>query len=415
MIVGKVEQQGILDMNYLELDPFGSVNLEDLAEKLEGKWYLVRELCWVGIGSSEWQPFGHFELLEKILTSLSNLERISLAKLTLFAEGKLTKFVEFLNTKLHLKRFELELNDSNKNNHERFLTMLSENIKVDELFVKIKTMVVKSTKLLDLVSKNPFLKTFHLEIFFTDLPTNELISQVFGVIGESNNLETFDLTVHSFGQLLTMPKYLTYSIQKTSSLRELKICGFNFCNSFLNLSEPIKNNKTINKLDFRYNLLGRDDGEAVSLILSGNSNITDLKLNNNFLGAATSHIFQSLKTNYSLQSLDLSDNLIGKEIGKKIGEMLIANKVLKNLDLSNNPMNEGLLFIFDALSENTCLEFLSCSNSMEENQEQIETLSKSISNVLEKNSNLTSLNFANHHFNYEQVDSILKALSEEQA
>jgi hypothetical protein len=137
------------------------------------------------------------------------------------------------------------------------------------------------------------------------------------------------------------------------------------------------------------------------LFLPDNKSLLTLNLSRkNLTDSHAMQIAEMLKVNKKLRRLELEGNFFGPEALKHFAEALKVNKTLRYLDLENNRLTDngnddsGILAIFDALKHNTMLISLNLSNNYL-------TLScgQSIIDSLRKNKSLIHLElFSNQRF-----------------
>jgi hypothetical protein len=83
--------------------------------------------------------------------------------------------------------------------------------------------------------------------------------------------------------------------------------------------------------------------KAICDVLKSNTTVTSFSMKKNgFQAKSAQAIAEMLSDNGALLVLSLSDNRLGtKEVGEVLGEMLNANSVLKELDVSSNNAYQG--------------------------------------------------------------------------
>ena len=136
-------------------------------------------------------------------------------------------------------------------------------------------------------------------------------------------------------------------------------------------TSPTKTSSSGLKLYLSFNGIHEDGAASIAKVLqSGSSVITLLNLCGNPIGGrGLQFIAKALITNTSLVELDLSHCLlvISEENGPVVTEMLIKNKTLKSLDLSDYEdegmiLDTGLSYIAEGLKRNSALEELRLRN-----------------------------------------------------
>lgn len=137
------------------------------------------------------------------------------------------------------------------------------------------------------------------------------------------------------------------------------------------------------------------------LFLPENKSLLTLNLSRkNLTDAHAIQIAEMLKVNKKLRRLELEGNFFGPESAKYFAEALKVNKTLRYLDLENNKLTDngnddtGLLSLFEALKHNTMLISINLTNNYL-------TLScgQAIIDCLRKNKSIIHLEvFANQRF-----------------
>ena len=134
------------------------------------------------------------------------------------------------------------------------------------------------------------------------------------------------------------------------------------------LYKSLKVNKTLKCIDLRINEIGIEGFECISDILRLNSSINELNIGSN-IGIATvkessKAIYEGLKKNNSLISLDVSVSFLGEEGCEWLSEGLKLNSSLRNLCFDKNYIKDGLIYLTEALKINKYLINLILSNNL---------------------------------------------------
>ena len=203
----------------------------------------------------------------------------------------------------------------------------------------------------------------------------------------------------------------------------------------------IENNNKISFLDLQNNNLTKKSSKYLCKIISSNyPNVTDLILSKNNLGnEAIIKIFDSIKINNTLLSLDLSETQIDEKSIKYISEIIDKEYPLEKLLLTKNNLKKSCTYIkhllvkknnikylklnyckiennfnliFQGLAENKMLQILDLSNNnLSLNQEFFEE----ITNILKINNTLIKLKLNEVNIDDIVVDYISKGLKENKA
>ena len=157
------------------------------------------------------------------------------------------------------------------------------------------------------------------------------------------------------------------------------------------------------------NNIGAAGAEYIFDALKKNTSLTSLDLGGNNIGAAgAKYIFYALKENTSLTTLYLRDNNIGAAGAKYIADALKENTSLTTLYLSSNNIGDaGAKYIADALKENTSLTTLDLfGNNIGD------AGAKDIAEALKVNTSLTSLDLINNNIGSAGAKAIADALKD---
>lgn len=105
---------------------------------------------------------------------------------------------------------------------------------------------------------------------------------------------------------------------------------------------------------------------------TSNSNLKQLGLKDNKLGSSSVLIFQALKDNTKLETLNLSGNSINGQVAEDIAKVIKSNPGLKHLSLCDNILKSSAAVILKALKNNSQLKclFLICQTIVQPNHHQ---------------------------------------------
>ncbi|WP_039454784.1 leucine-rich repeat domain-containing protein [Candidatus Jidaibacter acanthamoebae] len=175
------------------------------------------------------------------------------------------------------------------------------------------------------------------------------------------------------------------------------------------LFEVLKENETITSLNLSDNNIGEAGGIAIAEALKENKTITSLDLGGNDIGAAGGiAIAEASKENKTITSLNLSDNNIEEAGGIAIAEALKENKTITSLDLSGNDIREaGGIAIAKALKENKTITSLNLGYNKIREAGGI-----AIAEALKENQTITSLNLGYNNIREAVWIAIVEALKE---
>lgn len=199
---------------------------------------------------------------------------------------------------------------------------------------------------------------------------NEIISK-FEKDSEGN------LIVSNIADLQNLPKGLQisfsakiiediFTVLKDSRVVKLDAMFLNIDAKIMNkLASALKTNQTLNSLDLRYNAIGPKGAKELAEALKENQTLISLDLcSNTIYSEGVKELASVLLKNQTLTSLNLSNNKIGHEGTKELAEALKMNRTLTSLNLNGNAINsEGAKVLASLLKENQMLTSLVLSNN----------------------------------------------------
>ena len=175
----------------------------------------------------------------------------------------------------------------------------------------------------------------------------------------------------------------------------------------LALAEALKTNTTIQSLNLSYNKLGPEVDIALAEVLKTNTTLQTLNLeHNNFGPEGFLALAEALKINTTLQSLNLQSSKLGGEGALALAEALKTNTTLQTLNLKWNNINpEEALALAEALKTNTTLQMLDLSGN-KLGPEGAEALAE----ALKANTTLTTLDLSTNDFGTKGALALAEAL-----
>ncbi|AIF81938.1 hypothetical protein I862_06920 [endosymbiont of Acanthamoeba sp. UWC8] len=173
------------------------------------------------------------------------------------------------------------------------------------------------------------------------------------------------------------------------------------------LFEVLKENKTITSLDLSDNDLKDAEVIAIAEVLKENKTITSLNLSGNYIEeAGVIAIAEALKGNKTITSLDLGYNRIREAGWIAIAETLRKNKTLTLLNLGYNNIREaGWIAIAEALKENKIITSLDLSDDYITDKGAIELIK-----LLESNKSILEINLRKRTISpdkFEEVNDLI--------
>ena len=265
-----------------------------------------------------------------------------------------------------------------------------------------------------------------IELLSETLIKNENIPLAYLFL-ENNELK---YGIEDVSNIISNNKFITLVDIKNNILNDDDICK---------LFESLKAESKILTLDLSLNVIDTDGIKAIYEYLKKNQNLRQIILNNNFLSEKSCvvikkmledsnvHlknlslegcqiksyavlIFEGLKKNTILDSINLADNNIGilKEKFSLLSPCLKENKNLKELNLDSNAINnECLKLILDGIAESKSLKFVSFRyNKFERNIFYV------VYDTLEKNKNLKKFDFTNSGFYPNELEELQNKIKE---
>lgn len=184
---------------------------------------------------------------------------------------------------------------------------------------------------------------------------------------------------------------LAQSLKANHSLQTLSTM-FNFTrNGALSIRNALDSNATIKKLDVSNSFMGFEGAKEVCMCLKTNKCISEFQFNNNDLGRGNSLVLcDALKENSSVIILGIGFNYLGPEDGLAIADMLKINRTLTNLNVCTNELGtEGMLAIGASLQKNQVLRILD-ANSVSAD------IGQFLGTVLLHNKSLTEINLSDN-------------------
>jgi hypothetical protein len=205
----------------------------------------------------------------------------------------------------------------------------------------------------------------------------------------------------------TYPKYLSEVLKTNKTVKRLDLSGHRMNAADLQaLSDSLKKNKHLVEVDLSQSLVKDPNGlNVIFETLQINSSI--VKLNIRHLDVFDKNTsFSSLRSNKSLRDIDLSDNFLGDEGCKLIADILKTNDSLKDINLSHNVIQSaGFKELSEALKVNITLKKINLSANTARLGE-----IKMISEAIKVNKSLTELDLSELGFDLEGTKALADAL-----
>ena len=157
---------------------------------------------------------------------------------------------------------------------------------------------------------------------------------------------------------------ITESLQINANLQSLKLKNITIEGVEL-ISEIVRTNKTLQKLDLSNNKLSDDGTITISDGLKNNTTLLELNIShNNITNKAIKNITESIQVNTTLEKLDLSHNILSDDGATLISSCLKCNNSLLKLNISHNGITDkGTKEIAEAIKINSTLQNIDISRN----------------------------------------------------
>lgn len=253
------------------------------------------------------------------------------------------------------------------------------------------------------------LSSYGLALLGSLLTNNTVIKSLFIIDGINNTINisslrgnTISLSKHNYGDLETI--VISSFVHSNKILTNLDLSDNKIGDPGAKaLCQALKDKTKVTSVDLRYNSkIGSNGAKMFSEVIIKNKSIKTF-----------SHIPVSdlRENNCTVMSLIIQDAGIGITEAMVIASLLQINTILKTLNLSNSPWQQGLIgdigatAIAEALRQNTTLLNLNLTGN-----EITDIGSKNIGNILKDNSTLLSLGMAKNNIGDIGVTSIAASL-----
>ncbi len=171
---------------------------------------------------------------------------------------------------------------------------------------------------------------------------------------------------------------------------ELYATGFRFKDEDIKiLSEALKTNTSLQSLELSMNDITDDGALHLANALKTHKTLKVLNLSDNKItDIGAQHLANALEVNISLQTLNMSHNLIGNQGARYIAKALESNKTLQELNIKRNSIgDDGTQYFAKALGTGASLQVLHLSS----NDDITDAGMQYLANALETNTSLHEL------------------------
>ena len=159
---------------------------------------------------------------------------------------------------------------------------------------------------------------------------------------------------------------LSECLKEDDTLKKLNISGNSISDDGATaISDGLKINNSLQELNMEYNKISNKGAKRIAEAIKVNTTLKILNINDNTISDdGVVSISDSLKSNNSLQELNMSSNQITSEGAKKIAEAIKVNTTLKILNINDNTISDdGVVAISDSLKSNNSLQELNMSSN----------------------------------------------------
>ena len=339
----------------------------------------------------------------------------------------LTVILQTLKESYNLKVLDFQSTSLTVKETEELAIVIKNNPGLKELYLFNSGLKTSAAVILKALKEKSVLTKLHLD---NNLMTEELAEDLAAVIENNSSLEELSIGKNKFGlsagtilqalQKHSRLKVLSLSdnnltahvaeelatmINNNLGLKELYIHDNDFQTSVAIILKALKEISTLTKLYLNNSLITKEAAEDLANTIKNNTNLQELRIDNNNLGLSAAPILQALKDNCNLKKLNLENNNMTEQVAEDLANVIKNNQSLEELYLSNNNFKTSVAVILKALKEKSVLKKLRLSKNLM-TKEAVEDLS----DVIKNNTHLEQLYVADNKLGI-QAAVILQALS----
>ena len=267
--------------------------------------------------------------------------------------------------------------------------------------------------LAEVITSNRTLRTLEVSIEKIDEEGMKALAEA---LKQNSSLQVLELNIQEISD--EGAKALAQSFEVNSSLKKLTFnsLGFSLGNNCLGkiLLESLKENTSIEVLDFGNSTINNDGAMVLAEALKKNASLEVLYLGENQIGdEGAQALAEALKKNLRLKSLCLRHNRIGDEGAKALAGALKANVSLERLDLDGNQLgDEAARALAETLKANASLKHLHLSGvGMYRYENQLgDEGAKALAEALKANASLEYLCLKGHQISDEGVNALTEMM-----
>ena len=373
------------------------------------------------------------EELAPALTSLISynkcMEKLSLSHNNLNDDGVI-KIAQSLCKQTKLKMINLQSNNITEKSAEPLSSIISSNTGLQELYLDNNQLQLGINKISTALTTISSLKVLDLDN--NSIP-EEAADKLSAAIRANNSLEKLWLGGNHLGSSSVM---IVNALKQVSTLRVLNLnnnqntseklapaltslISYNKSTERLSLSDNNLNDDGVIKIaqslckhtklkiiNLRSNNITEKSAEALASIISSNTELQELYLDNNQLQLGINKISTALTTMSSLKVLDLDNNSIPEEAADKLSAAIRANNSLEKLWLGGNHLGSSSVMIVNALKQLSSLRVLNLNN----NRNRSEELAPALTSLISYNKCMEKLSLSDNNLNDDGVIKIAQSL-----
>ena len=330
-------------------------------------------------------------------------------------EGKLRSFRRFGSTVLS----SLELNKLNKNNNNRRVSLMNNDIVIAKKGEQLKLNLFNNEKerqekeLKEKEEKNKIIDSIFIES--ASIPDLDVFSEMIGIFAVYTLLKRISFCDFKFENDTDIWDNIIYLLQENNNIRWVDLHKSNMNNNIVASIAKVAENKRFRYLDLSENFINQDGAVFLGEFLSKNKTLQRLILNNNdleyFKKQGVEIICKNLENHPNIQLIDFS-SMIVTGCGDAVGKLIKSTKSLKTIILKDCMLNlRDIQNICKTLSQqdisktiiNVDISFndMASDKSLEE-----------IGKMLKVNRTLTTLNLEKMNLNMSNYNLILNGLNE---
>ena len=234
---------------------------------------------------------------------------------------------------------------------------------------------------------------------------NKLGSSINAILNALCKLSTLKV-LHLDNNLMTQEngKTLAFIITHNTGLEEIHLNDNNLGIGSLEVAKALQQITSLQVLSLSNTQLPKEVSIDLALAIESNQNLKSLAIHGNNMATSMNNILLALSKVSSLRILYFQGNQLNDDAGELLAPVILNNKFLKDLRLRNNNIGKGMMQVVKSLQQMTSLELLDLGNN---------SIPKEVCNeiavAIEVNNNLEKLWLHNNMF-CTSINVILNAL-----